>query len=407
VTPIPTPSSTPSPTPSPSPSSTPNASKIASTPSPTPQQSTPQPEVLLEDNFGPESAGLWSKTSVSSGETITISANHRSQDEGIARFTTDGGSTGTEYAYLAKNIDTEEAYAKGEFLIIGTDHEQLLKEDGDTIYLMQFANGKNSIAKVGVRREAGVDKWTLEAGEVFKTASEVITGQWYIVELHYSPLQGGAKMFVDGQKILQINVTNTNLNIKEFDFGIISAIKTQDRIAIYAESAKLSMTCEALKGTIKENFWTNLIPTLSLVPIAILFAYFIKSTFKNSNGLSSRKKKTILVVDDDRMIRTTFEDFLQENGYDVDTVTTSNQAIQKMEAKDYEAAIIDITLPDMSGIELLQNIPRKNLGMLKIVMTDLPTKESGQLAADNGADEYLVKPINPQELLELLKNRFP
>jgi hypothetical protein len=222
---------------------------------------------------------------VSSGETVTISTNRRSQDEGLARFTTNGQYTGTEYAYLAKNINEEGAYARGEFLIIGAYHSQLLKDDGDTFYLMRFANGYKSIASAGVRREAGVDKWALASGGSFETASEVFTDQWYTVELHYNPLESTAQMFVDGKKILQINVINTNLDIKQFDFGIVSATNIQDRLVVYADWVKLSRTQEVFEGKIQENSWMNLIPILSMVSFAILAVFFRKPILKTSSGL--------------------------------------------------------------------------------------------------------------------------
>jgi DNA-binding response OmpR family regulator len=76
-----------------------------------------------------------------------------------------------------------------------------------------------------------------------------------------------------------------------------------------------------------------------------------------------------------------------------------------MQTKEYDVGIFSLALPDMSGIELLK-IPIKTLPMFKIVMTGVSTKEIGQLAADNGADEYLVKPVNPKEILELIKKQF-
>jgi hypothetical protein len=239
----------------------------------------------LQDNFGSQSAGLWNEAIVSDGEAVTISTDSKSQDEGVARFTTDGQSTGLEYAYLAKTIDVEEAYARGEFRIIGANYSQLLKDDGDTIYLMRFANEDESLALAGVRREAGVNKWTLEAGGSFKTASEVFTDQWYIVELHYNALQGIAQMFVDGQKILQIDVITTNLNIEQFDFGIVSATNIQDELIIYADSVKLLGTHKVLEGKIKENLWTTLIPIISLLSFGILLTLFRKPIFKTSKRL--------------------------------------------------------------------------------------------------------------------------
>jgi DNA-binding response OmpR family regulator len=142
------------------------------------------------------------------------------------------------------------------------------------------------------------------------------------------------------------------------------------------------------------------------VSIAVFFAYYRKPIFKISNSFITNQWKNILIADDDKTILKTLASFLQEKGYTADTVETGDQAIQKMQTKDYDVGIFSITLPDISGIELLQKIPRKTTPMYKIVITSVSTKEMGSLAADNGADEYLVKPIDPEELIKLINNHF-
>jgi CheY-like chemotaxis protein len=198
---------------------------------------------------------------------------------------------------------------------------------------------------------------------------------------------------------------NTKLKIKQFDFGIVSTINIEDELVIYADSVKLSSTNNALEGNIQTTISTTLIPIISVVSIAVFLAYYREPIFKISNRFINHQQKTILVVDDDKTTLRTLTSFLQENGYTTDKAETGNQAIQKMQTKEYDVGIFSLALPDMSGIELLK-IPIKTLPMFKIVMTGVSTKEIGQLAADNGADEYLVKPVNPKEILELIKKQF-
>ena len=115
------------------------------------------------------------------------------------------------------------------------------------------------------------------------------------------------------------------------------------------------------------------------------------------------ENNSILLVDDDKSILRSLMSFLQGYGYSVDTAETGKEAIEKIQTRQYVAAVFDVTLPDISGTELLLKIPKKASQMLKIVMSGLSTREVGFLAADNGADEYLVKPINPLELLKLIR----
>ena len=73
-------------------------------------------------------------------------------------------------------------------------------------------------------------------------------------------------------------------------------------------------------------------------------------------------KKNILVVDDDREVLETFEEYLLLRGYDVDTAENGKEAIEKSKARYYNLALLDIKLPDMEGTELLtrmhQNRPK-------------------------------------------------
>jgi hypothetical protein len=147
---------------------------------------------------------------------------------------------------------------------------------------MRFANGEKSIAFAGVRREGGVNKWILDAGGSFKTASEVFADKWYIVELHFNASQGTAELFVDGQKILQIDVDTNDLNITEFQFGIVSAINIQDELIIFANSVMLSTTHQVREGIITHNPWADIAPLVSMVPFAILLALFRKPILKTS-----------------------------------------------------------------------------------------------------------------------------
>ena len=75
-----------------------------------------------------------------------------------------------------------------------------------------------------------------------------------------------------------------------------------------------------------------------------------------------------------------------------------------MQAKDYDVGIFDVTLPDIDGIELLLKIPKKSSPMFKIIITGASSRDIGSFAAENGADEYLLKPVSPEEVLEIIRN---
>jgi two-component system response regulator HydG len=114
----------------------------------------------------------------------------------------------------------------------------------------------------------------------------------------------------------------------------------------------------------------------------------------------------ILVVDDDKSILRTFTRILQKNGYKIDTAETGKEAIEKADTQQYELALVDIRLPDMDGTELLAKIKPQLQNTIKIMITGFPSIESGVKALDEGADAYLVKPVKPEELLMLIKQKL-
>jgi len=119
-----------------------------------------------------------------------------------------------------------------------------------------------------------------------------------------------------------------------------------------------------------------------------------------------RGKKRILVVDDDKSILKSLKDVLESEGYYVDTAETGREAIEKSEAKFYNLALLDIKLPDMEGVKLLKMINETLPKMMKIMLTGYPALENAVEALNIGADAYLMKPINPQQILKVVKEKL-
>jgi len=108
----------------------------------------------------------------------------------------------------------------------------------------------------------------------------------------------------------------------------------------------------------------------------------------------------ILVVDDDERIVTTFQRILKKKGYQTDTARTGHEAMRKARGKTYNLALIDICLPDMNGMDLLDKLADLDSKMVKIMITGFPIlapEESAKAAA------CLVKPVKPLELLQIIE----
>jgi DNA-binding NtrC family response regulator len=113
-----------------------------------------------------------------------------------------------------------------------------------------------------------------------------------------------------------------------------------------------------------------------------------------------------LVIDDEEGIRKTVSMTLKHAGYVVDTAENGRQAIEKSEVNFYNLAIIDIRLPDMEGIELLAALRETTPKMVKIILTGYPTLANAVKAINEGVDGYLIKPVNPTQMLKLVKEQL-
>jgi len=116
--------------------------------------------------------------------------------------------------------------------------------------------------------------------------------------------------------------------------------------------------------------------------------------------------KTVLVVDDDKSILRTFTRILQRAGYSTETAENGKEALDKIHAQKYDAALIDVVLGDSNGLDLLPKIEEKSPKTVKIVVTGADTTEKRDEACRNGADAYLTKPVNPEVLLDVFAEKL-
>jgi two-component system, OmpR family, KDP operon response regulator KdpE len=109
----------------------------------------------------------------------------------------------------------------------------------------------------------------------------------------------------------------------------------------------------------------------------------------------------VLVVDDEPEIRRLLHAVLAEAGYSVDLAASGEEALQKVGRVEPAAVVLDITLPDMSGLDLCRELRKWSAAPVLVVsaMTDERTKVQ---AFDLGADHYLTKPFAIDEFLARL-----
>jgi DNA-binding NtrC family response regulator len=110
----------------------------------------------------------------------------------------------------------------------------------------------------------------------------------------------------------------------------------------------------------------------------------------------------ILVVDDEPSILKLLKEALTQWGYQVGCVGTGAEALEAIRTELYDAAITDIRMPEMSGLDLLREIKRHDESIEVIVMTGYPTIASAVEALKEGAYDYLSKPLILDELRHLM-----
>jgi DNA-binding NtrC family response regulator len=120
----------------------------------------------------------------------------------------------------------------------------------------------------------------------------------------------------------------------------------------------------------------------------------------------SDRKSSILIVDDDRSIRTTLAAILEQDGYDVDTAENGAQAIEKSNNKSFDLALVDMRLPDMMGTDLLNLMKERTPKTAKIMVTGYPSMQNAISAVNEGADAYIVKPVGAEILLETIRKHL-
>lgn len=116
--------------------------------------------------------------------------------------------------------------------------------------------------------------------------------------------------------------------------------------------------------------------------------------------------ESILVVDDDALVRKTLCSILSTEGYVVETAENGKQALKAIEKGRFDVALIDIQLPDIKGVDLLFKLKQTQPRMVRIIITGYPSLENAIKAVNEGADGYVLKPFDSMQLLETIRKHL-
>ncbi len=117
------------------------------------------------------------------------------------------------------------------------------------------------------------------------------------------------------------------------------------------------------------------------------------------------KSSRILIVDDDPAMRSLLSFRLESIGYEI-VMCESGEQVQEMMGKsfDVDLVLLDVMLPGISGVDLLVEIKREYAGCQVVVMTAYPSVKMGVDAIKRGAFDFIIKPFDIDQLLQIVKN---
>jgi DNA-binding NtrC family response regulator len=111
----------------------------------------------------------------------------------------------------------------------------------------------------------------------------------------------------------------------------------------------------------------------------------------------------VLLVDDEPILRLTLGNDLTEEGYEVTCASDGGEGLRLIQMRGFDVALLDLKLPRVDGLALLQGFKAANPQGLAIMMTAYGTIQSAVAAMKKGATDYLLKPFPSEELLTLLR----
>ena len=115
------------------------------------------------------------------------------------------------------------------------------------------------------------------------------------------------------------------------------------------------------------------------------------------------QKHPILVVDDEPIVRESIRDWLLDAGYKVATAESGEEALDMVKKQDYGIVVLDVRLPGKTGISVLKDLKAVKPAIRSIIITAYPSTELAAEAMKLGAVDYMIKPIAPDDLEQLIR----
>jgi len=129
---------------------------------------------------------------------------------------------------------------------------------------------------------------------------------------------------------------------------------------------------------------------------------FLNTKAKNREA-TEMQENSVLIVDDEPIVRESIRDWLKDAGYQVATAETGEEALEMIEKQDFSVMVLDIRLPGQTGITVLKEVKAQRPWIKSIIITAYPSAETTAEATRLGAIDYLIKPVAPDDLERLIQ----
>src|SRR5438132_7046569 len=118
----------------------------------------------------------------------------------------------------------------------------------------------------------------------------------------------------------------------------------------------------------------------------------------------SRRKGVVLIIDDEEEIRESIEVLLTSEGWTMETASSGEEGLKKIEANLYDVVLLDLMLPGKSGMEIQKDIKQIDPTLPVVIITAIGALETAVTAIKEGSYDYVTKPWNNEKLVVIVTN---
>ncbi len=128
----------------------------------------------------------------------------------------------------------------------------------------------------------------------------------------------------------------------------------------------------------------------------------MKSPLITIGGTMKNKKRKILLVEDEAVLREALQDWLTADGYDVETTESGEEALERIKKEEFGVIVLDLRLPGLDGLRVFEEVKDVKPEIKGVIITAYPSTETLTKAKEIGLLDYLPKPFNVEDLEKII-----